>query len=200
MQEERTGVRRERKDAQRNLERVLEAARELFAERGGEVTMEEVARRAGVGVGTVYRRFANKEQLFAAVSQEACGEVRHSMHAVAGGCDPITRLRALFQLQYRRCAQQAALLDLRPEEARGCGLRHEQQLLYAAMREMLEQTIVEAQRQGRMRCGDPAALATLCLELLHPHSFHSLARVVGGSPDDAAECALQFVLGGLGAS
>ncbi|NJN15154.1 MAG: helix-turn-helix transcriptional regulator [Oscillochloris sp.] len=52
--------RRERKDVQRNLERVLQAARELFAERGSDVKMEEVARRAGVGVGTIYRRFAGK--------------------------------------------------------------------------------------------------------------------------------------------
>ena len=48
--------RRERRDMVRNLERVLAAANELFAERGNSVTMEEVARRAGVGVGTVYRR------------------------------------------------------------------------------------------------------------------------------------------------
>ena len=70
-------ARRERKDAQRNLERVLNAAQALFAERGAEVTMEEVARRAGVGVGTIYRRFPSKEQLFAAVSHAACDHTRH---------------------------------------------------------------------------------------------------------------------------
>ena len=58
-----TNERRERKDAQRNLERVLHAAHELFAERGADVTMEEVARRAGVGVGTLYRHFTTKDVL-----------------------------------------------------------------------------------------------------------------------------------------
>ena len=51
-----------RRDASRNRERVLRAARELFAERGLEVTMDEIARCAGVGVGTVYRRFQTREQ------------------------------------------------------------------------------------------------------------------------------------------
>src|SRR3954447_484440 len=58
---------RMRKDVRRNLERVLQAAHELFAERGTDVTMEEVARHAGVGIGTVYRRFPSKEHLFVAV-------------------------------------------------------------------------------------------------------------------------------------
>jgi AcrR family transcriptional regulator len=46
-----------RVDARRNLESVLRAAREVFGELGYDAPMEEVARRAGVGVGTVYRRF-----------------------------------------------------------------------------------------------------------------------------------------------
>jgi AcrR family transcriptional regulator len=56
-----------RKDAERNRQRILEAARELFAERGLQATLDDVAHRAGVGVGTVYRRFADKEQLIEAL-------------------------------------------------------------------------------------------------------------------------------------
>lgn len=56
-----------RKDAERNRQRVLEAARELFAEKGLEATLNDVARHANVGVGTVYRRFATKEELIAAI-------------------------------------------------------------------------------------------------------------------------------------
>jgi AcrR family transcriptional regulator len=52
-----------RSDAQDNRDRVLEAARELFAESGLGVTMREIARRAGVGPATLYRRFPAKQEL-----------------------------------------------------------------------------------------------------------------------------------------
>jgi AcrR family transcriptional regulator len=56
-----------RADARRNLERVLEAAADAFAEHGADVSVDEVARRAGVGHATVFRRFPTKESLVAAV-------------------------------------------------------------------------------------------------------------------------------------
>src|SRR5690349_13586287 len=57
------GTRPLRKDAERNLRRILDAAKEVFATHGLAVTMDDVAHHAGVGVGTVYRRFANKDEL-----------------------------------------------------------------------------------------------------------------------------------------
>jgi AcrR family transcriptional regulator len=56
-----------RADAERNRTRLLEAARELFAERGLEVTMDEIAHHAGVGVGTAYRRFGSRDELIGAL-------------------------------------------------------------------------------------------------------------------------------------
>lgn len=62
-----TGVRGLRPDAARNQERIVAAAAAAFAELGADVTLDEVARRAGVGVATVYRRFRNRDQLVRAV-------------------------------------------------------------------------------------------------------------------------------------
>ena len=59
-----------RADAERNRERILAAARELFAERGLEVTLDAIAERAGLGVATVYRRFANREELVNALFED----------------------------------------------------------------------------------------------------------------------------------
>jgi AcrR family transcriptional regulator len=56
-----------RRDAERNRARLLEAARELFAQRGLEVTMDDIAHAAGVGVGTAYRRFRSRDELVAAL-------------------------------------------------------------------------------------------------------------------------------------
>jgi AcrR family transcriptional regulator len=64
-----------RRDAERNRQRILEAARQGFAERGLGITLDEIARLAGVGVGTVYRRFPNKELLIDALFEARIGEV-----------------------------------------------------------------------------------------------------------------------------
>jgi AcrR family transcriptional regulator len=56
-----------RADAQRNLDRLLEAAGECFAEQGADASIDEIARRAGVGHGTVFRRFPTKDALLAAI-------------------------------------------------------------------------------------------------------------------------------------
>ena len=62
-----------RRDAERNRQRILEAAREVFAMRGLSVTMDDIAHHAGVGVGTVYRRFPDKELLIDALFEERIG-------------------------------------------------------------------------------------------------------------------------------
>jgi AcrR family transcriptional regulator len=64
-----------RKDAELNRQRVVEAARELFASRGLEATLNEVAHHAGLGVGTVYRRFPTKEDLFEAIFEDGLNEL-----------------------------------------------------------------------------------------------------------------------------
>ena len=59
-----------RADAQKNRELILAAAEALFLEKGANVPLEEVANRAGVGIGTLYRRFPTREALLAATSNE----------------------------------------------------------------------------------------------------------------------------------
>ncbi|MEV5955182.1 helix-turn-helix domain-containing protein [Streptomyces sp. NPDC051987] len=56
-----------RKDAARNYDTLISAAREAFAERGADVSLEDVARRAGVGIGTLYRNFPTRRDLFESV-------------------------------------------------------------------------------------------------------------------------------------
>jgi AcrR family transcriptional regulator len=73
-----------RKDAQRNRERLVEAARAVFAERGLDVPLDEVARRAGVSIGTLYNRFPSRADLVAAVFADRADTVlRICEHALA---------------------------------------------------------------------------------------------------------------------
>ncbi len=190
--------RRERKDVRRNMERVLQAAHSLFAERGSDVTMEEVARRAGVGVGTVYRRFPSKEHLFAAVSQAVCSDAHQCIaEATAAERDPVRKLYTLVLVHYRRTMQQAPLMDVYTE-ARERRANSEQQQLYQALHHMLQHMIIDGQKQGTVRPGSPVVLATLCLELLNSRTIQNLQTVMGGTPEDVADEIVRFMLYGLG--
>ena len=64
-----------RKDAERNRQRIIASAMEVFRERGFDATLDDVAHHAGLGVGTVYRRFPNKEQLIESMFSERLDEI-----------------------------------------------------------------------------------------------------------------------------
>lgn len=77
-----------RADAVRNRERVLEAARDLFAAHGIAVPLDDIAARAGVGPGTVYRHFPTKEALFEAVTVARVRELAGHARDLADAADP----------------------------------------------------------------------------------------------------------------
>jgi len=72
-----------RADAQRNLERILEAARDVFAEEGLEASVADVAQRAGVGTATIFRRFPTKDDLVAAMLERRLESVVARARAAA---------------------------------------------------------------------------------------------------------------------
>ncbi|MGA8545626.1 MAG: helix-turn-helix domain-containing protein [Mycobacterium sp.] len=77
-----------RADAARNRARVLEVAYETFAAEGLSVPIDEIARRAGVGAGTVYRHFPTKEALFQAVIQDRMQRLTDDGHALLESAGP----------------------------------------------------------------------------------------------------------------
>ena len=77
-----------RADAQRNLERILEAARAVFAEDGLEASVADVARHAGVGTATIFRRFPAKDDLVAAMLEQELGTIVTRAQAAAEANDP----------------------------------------------------------------------------------------------------------------
>lgn len=77
-----------RADAERNRQRILDAARELFSERGLCVTLNDIAHHAGVGVGTVYRRFPDKARLIEELFEERLGELVAAMDRGIADPDP----------------------------------------------------------------------------------------------------------------
>jgi AcrR family transcriptional regulator len=114
-----------RRDAEQNLERILGAAEDVFAAHGFEASMEQVAARAGVGVGTLYRRFPDKETLVVAVVEMAGQRSQELARRVLNECAPevgifefmrrclaTPSLRALIARSPRVAASHASLVAL----------------------------------------------------------------------------------------
>jgi AcrR family transcriptional regulator len=89
-----------RADAERNRGRILDAAEEVFAQRGASASTEEVARLAGVAIGTVFRHFPTKDDLLAAILKRLLARLAEDA-ATLGGADGL-------QIFFRRLVEQAA--------------------------------------------------------------------------------------------
>src|SRR5262245_48979908 len=100
-----------RADAQRNLDRILEAASEAYAELGPEVTMDEIARRAGVGHGTIFRRFPTKDALRAAVIHARLEELVAHARALLEKPDSAAAFEEFVWTAAEACRRDRALFE-----------------------------------------------------------------------------------------
>jgi AcrR family transcriptional regulator len=93
-----------RADARRNRQRLIDAAREVFDEQGASASMEAIAKRAGVGVGTLYRHFPNRYDVVEAVYQDEVDELEEAARRSVSELDPWPAMEAYFDafLSYAR--------------------------------------------------------------------------------------------------
>ncbi|CAN5637318.1 TetR/AcrR family transcriptional regulator [soil metagenome] len=89
-----TVVRRPRADGQRNRERILEVAREAFAQHGTDATMDDIARRAEIGPGTLYRHFPTRDALIEAVFRSQVEKLAAAGQRFADTMRPLEALRS----------------------------------------------------------------------------------------------------------
>ena len=105
-----------RADAARNAERILRAAREVYGELGPEAPVEAIARRAGVGERTLYRRFPTKAELVrAALDQCIAEDLTPTIEAARGAADPLTGLAQLFDAAISLGARETQPADRGPQ-------------------------------------------------------------------------------------
>ena len=134
-----------RADARRNRERVVKAARAVFAAKGRDAHLEDVARRAKAGVGTVYRYFPTKEALLEALAREQFDTLTEWAREAQEAPDPWEAFTTLMwrgaELQASDRALMEAVADFKPSVAR------QAEELHACM----ERLIARAQEQGAMR-------------------------------------------------
>jgi AcrR family transcriptional regulator len=101
-----------RRDAARNRQRILDAARELFAQRGLSATLNDIAHHAGVGVGTVYRRFPDKSQLIDGLFEQRIGTLVELMDEAVRDCDPWHGLTRFLERALQLLATDRGLMEL----------------------------------------------------------------------------------------
>jgi AcrR family transcriptional regulator len=89
----------QRADARRNYERLVTVAREAFTEHGAEASLDDIARRAAVGPGTLYRHFPRREALLAAVYREDVEALAEQANDLAATLPPDEALHAWLRLQ-----------------------------------------------------------------------------------------------------
>lgn len=116
-----------RKDAERNRQRILDAARELFAQRGLGVTLNDIAHHAGVGVGTVYRRYPEKAELVEELFEQQVARLVALVEEALADPDPWSGLTGFLRrnLEMQSCDRAFRQLILgTPEGAeRVCQIR-----------------------------------------------------------------------------
>lgn len=138
---------KQRADARRNRERILTAARGQFAKHGLDVHMEQIARAAGVGVGTVYRHFPAKEDLLQALADERFAGFAEAAGAALEEGDPWEGFCGLMRECARSTAEDRALSEAMDQLPELCSASADKTHLNMLTGELIER----AQASGAMR-------------------------------------------------
>jgi AcrR family transcriptional regulator len=162
-----------RSDAVRNRGRVLDAAARVFGEHGLDAPLEDVARSAGVGVGTLYRHFPNRDALIAAVLEEGLARFEADVLEAERVADPWEALVGLLVVAADRQAADRAFYDavaqrMSPELRRP---------MRARVAELVEPLVRRAQEAGEVRAdftpGDFIALIRMAGSVSPPWAFEA---------------------------
>jgi AcrR family transcriptional regulator len=137
-----------RSDARRNRERLIASARTLFAESGVEVSVEDITRHAGLGMGTLYRHFPTKEDLIDAVLEDAYAEIVLAAEHAAGEEDAWAGFTGFLERALALHAANRGLKDVLATREYG---RQRAEAMRARIRPVLSTLIARAQAQGALR-------------------------------------------------
>lgn len=185
-----------RADARRNLNRIIATAREMFVEDGLDVPMEAIARRAGVGVGTLYRRFPDRGELIAAVAAYTFRAVLADLRAATAGSPTAWDAFVKLLTGSENLLLTVHLAFLSPQAWTAVHVAPESRDIHREMMTALDRLVLDARGEGSIRAD------------VGPGDVLSLVSLVLGAPSEAADADgrvraqrwLGLVLDGLRAS
>ena len=126
-----------RADARRNRAAILAAAEEVFSEQGASASTEEVARRAGVAIGTVFRHFPAKDDLLRAIMKDLLQRLSGEAASLAADGDPATALFTFFTRTVGQAAAKKTVIDLLAKAGTGIDVAGPVQGLQLEIAELL---------------------------------------------------------------
>jgi AcrR family transcriptional regulator len=185
-----------RADAQRNYERLVAAAREVFAREGGGASMEAIAKQAGLGVGTLYRHFPKRIDIVEAVYRDEVEGLRLEAEKAVANLDPWQAVVAFLQAFVRYAQGKRTLLtELREAFDKNPELKlHSREVIDQAA----ELVVDRAQREGAIRTDVTGAdvmllVGPMCTAatLTEEQGKRLLAMILDGLRHPAAEDAAQ---------
>jgi AcrR family transcriptional regulator len=173
-----------RRDAEQNRQRVLDAAADVFAEHGLEASVEEIARSAGVGMGTLYRRFPTKDALISALVHDALTAMltiaREGIERADGtGLEYFLEAASAYQAAHRGCL---------PRLWRA-GTEHD---LVQEVRRLIDAMLTDAKRHGRVRAEITSADVTIAL-----WAIRGIVETTQGHAPEAWQRHLDIFIAGL---
>jgi AcrR family transcriptional regulator len=165
-----------RKDANKNVMRLLDAAKTVFAEKGFEATVEDVANKAEVGVGTVYRRFGNKQQLTAAVITDIFLQIYENQLRISkSDYSADQKIRLIFENFTNISRHHGKIHDMGLAMINSGELGDEmQKSLLFHLKEILREVIIQGQKEGIFREGNPEIFVILLFNMVNPQVVFQL--------------------------
>jgi len=189
-------------------EAILSAAERVFARSGFHATrMADVAREAGVGVGTLYNYFESKEVIFSDLLELRHRELRRAVDAAAVAADPVERLQQIVRSSFTAIGEKGELLAVFLE--RGAASENDMERLigdcaarqYGEFLSLLEKTVREAVRAGKIR-GDvePRLIVSALSGAMNGAIYSWLERGRRGRLSSVADALFDIFLQGAGSS
>ena len=173
-----------RRDAEQNRQRLLDAAADVLAEHGLDASVDEVARAAGVGMGTLYRRFPTKDALISALVHDVLNTMltlaREGAERADGtGLEFFLTAASAYQAAHRGCLPRLW----------SAGTEHD---LVQQIRTVIDALLTEAKRHGRVRADITNADVTIAL-----WAVRGIVETTGGRAPEAWQRHLDVYIAGL---
>ena len=187
-----------RKDANKNAVKILEAAKKIFAQKGYDTTIEEIALEAEVGVGTVYRRFNNKHQLANAVANDVISEIyEEQVHILKSNQSTVEKVEKVFAC-YAKITKKYGeihhmIVDLLVSEK---GDEEFKETFLLGLKNLYTEVIKNGQKENIFRDGDPRLFEIFLHNMINPQMVNQISKIIPleETPSFLADLALNGLL------